>query len=92
MKIRATSTLFKKLGAALTCVLANAITACTIIGLLFISEIDPATKDSFTLYACVLYLGFPITVISILSTGPLLDRVTPHEKKTLIQGLNVAIF
>ena len=67
-------------------------TGCIILSLLFTAEIEPATKGSCALYVCILYVGFALTITSNLSTGPMLDRITPLEKKTLVQGFNAAIF
>lgn len=89
---RATPKIFEKVGVALSCVIANIMTACVILSLIFTANIEPPTNASFALYVCILYIGFPLAVISNLTTGPMLDRVTPLEKKTMLQGVNAAIF
>ena len=71
--------------------MANTMTAVVIIAMLFTAEMKPATSGSFTLYTCIIYLGFPLTVISNMTTGPMLDRITPVEKKTVIQGVMVSL-
>jgi len=88
---RASPMIFKKIGIALSCVVANVMTSVIIISLIYVSEIA-ATKGSFALYVIILYVGFPMTIISNLTTGPMLDRVAPYEKKAIILGINAAIF
>jgi len=38
-----------------------------------------------------LYTGFPFTVISQLSTGPMLDMIAPVDKKGFAQGANTTV-
>ena len=44
----------------------------------------------YHLFVTVLYCAFPLTVISQLSTGPMLDRIAPLDQRGQIQGLNMA--
>lgn len=39
----------------------------------------------------VLYVGFPATVLSQLTTGPMLDVLAPEDKKGYLQGLNSSV-
>ena len=71
--------------------LANIFTALVVVSLYFTSAMKP-TNGSFALFASILYIGFPLTIASNLSTGPMLDRVTPLKHKTFVQGLNSAIY
>jgi hypothetical protein len=82
---------FQNAGVGLSCVLANLLTGVIILALLYVTTIEPPTTSSFALYASIMYVGFPFTVISQLSTGPMLDRITPLHKKGFIQGINGAI-
>lgn len=84
--------LYKKIGAPISCVCANVFTACVIVVLIFIAKMNPVTKGTLALYASILYIGFPLTIISMISTGPMLDRISPLNKKGTIQGVNVAIY
>ena len=47
-----------------------------------------ATTGMFALFVIVMYLGFPLTVVSQLSTGPMLDLIAPVDKIGYCQGLN----
>ncbi|KAL7532229.1 hypothetical protein ACHAWF_004057 [Thalassiosira exigua] len=85
------SKIFAKVGVVTSCVIANLITALVIIALIFVSQM-PSTKGSYIGMTSIIYFGFPLTVISNLSTGPMLDRVTPVDKKTLVQGINSSIY
>ena len=41
---------------------------------------QPATGAWFGTFVAVLYLGFPLTVMSQLTTGPMLDVIAPKDK------------
>ena len=75
----------------MTCVIANVLTGVIILGLLFAAE-QPATEGSFALFTSIVYLGVPLAVISNLTTGPMLDRVSPKDLKYFAQGLNSACY
>lgn len=71
---------FRKLGTAGGCILGNIITGITTIMLLYIG-LAPPTEASFGIFVALLYLCFPFTVISQLSTGPMLDFIAPVNKR-----------
>lgn len=81
---------FQKIGPALSAVLANLFTGTVTIVLLWISKAD-ATTATFAIFVAVLYVSFPMTVISQLSTGPMLDRISPEDQRGKIQGYNMAM-
>jgi MFS family permease len=78
---------FAKIGVAGTCVVGNAFTGLLTIALLLIGN-GPATQAAFAGFVVVLYAGFPITVFSQLTTGPMLDVLAPNDKIGFVQGLN----
>lgn len=55
---------------------------------MFLSQ--PATEGAFAAFVIVLYAGFPFTVFSQLTTGPMLDVIAPEDKIGYVQGLNNA--
>ncbi|CAB9510814.1 major facilitator superfamily protein [Seminavis robusta] len=81
---------FNKIGPAGGCVMGNALTGVATIALLLIATIEPATTATYAVFFTVLYVAFPMTVISQLSTGPMLDALSPTDKRGFTQGLNVA--
>lgn len=87
---RAGPVAFQKVGIAMTCVIANVMTALTVLALIFVVAIPP-TRGSFALFVSIVYIAFPVSVLSNLSTGPMFDRITPVEKKPMVMGLNMAI-
>ncbi|CAB9519853.1 expressed unknown protein [Seminavis robusta] len=83
--------LFQKFGPALCAVGANLLTGAVTLILLQIATLpDQPTSASYAAFVSVLYLSFPLTVISQLSTGPMLDRIAPLHQRGQIQGLNMA--
>jgi len=82
----------KKLGVAISTIISNLITAGAIIALLSVAAIDPPTHSSFVLYATIIYATFPFALLSQLSSGAMLDRVTPHDQKSLAQGINNSLY
>ncbi len=82
----------KKLGIAIFTVTSNVITAGAIVALLFVAAIEPPTHSSFILYATIIYATFPLALLSQLSSGAMLDRVTPHDQKSLAQGINNSLY
>ena len=82
-----TPSVFRKIGVAGTCVLGNLLTACLTIALLLIGN-GPATRGAFAGFVTVMYGGFPFTVFSQLTTGPMLDVLAPEDKIGYVQGLN----
>jgi hypothetical protein len=61
------------------------------IALLQIVLIAPATNSTYAGFVTLLYAGFPFTMISQLSTGPMLDMIAPADKRGLAQGLNQSV-
>lgn len=84
-----TPRIFANIGVAATCVMGNILTGCLTIALLFIGN-GPAKESYFITFVCVLYVGFPFTVFSQLTTGPMLDCLAPVDKLGYVQGLNSA--
>ncbi|CAB9500689.1 major facilitator superfamily [Seminavis robusta] len=82
--------LFKKFGPALIASLSNLLTGAVTIALLHIGLMQPATTTTFAVFIVVMYLAFPLTVISQVSTGPMLDRIAPESRRGQIQGFNAA--
>mmetsp|Transcript_50181 Transcript_50181/g.76356 ORF Transcript_50181/g.76356 Transcript_50181/m.76356 type:complete len:724 (+) Transcript_50181:93-2264(+) len=80
---------FKWLGVAGTCVAGNLMTAAVTFALLMIGN-GAATTGMFGLFVFVMYGGFPFTVFSQLTTGPMLDVIAPIDKIGYVQGLNNA--
>lgn len=78
---------YARVGTAGGCMLGNIITGCVTSALLVIGLQTPSNA-LFGVFITILYVGFPFTVISQLSTGPMLDCIAPPEKRGSIQGLN----
>jgi MFS family permease len=83
---------FQKIGLASTCVLGNIVTGIVTIALLLIANIEKATTLTLIAFAIVLYVGFPFTVTSQLSTSPMLDRISPVHSRGFVQGLYTTFF
>ena len=86
-----TDPIFAKIGPAGGCVFGNLITAVGIVACFLICEIDPPTTGTLAGYVTFMYLIFPLTVVSQLSTGPMLDRLAPVNRRGLIQGINITV-
>ena len=82
--------LFQKFGPAMSAVGANLLTGAITVVLLQIANINPPTYATYCIFVTVLYLAFPMTVISQLSTGPMLDRISPLDQRGKVQGFNMA--
>mmetsp|Transcript_33746 Transcript_33746/g.81590 ORF Transcript_33746/g.81590 Transcript_33746/m.81590 type:complete len:699 (-) Transcript_33746:117-2213(-) len=82
-----TPTVFTKIGVAGTCVFGNICTAVVTSLLLLIGNL-PSTDLAFGMFVFVMYAGFPFTVFSQLTTGPMLDAIAPEDKIGYVQGLN----
>lgn len=82
---------FDKIGAAGGCVAGNVITGIVTIICMFVAYIEPATHGTFAGFIVAFYVGFPFTVLSQLSTGPLLDTIAPVHRRGMVQGLNIAV-
>lgn len=81
---------FKKFGVVGSCIWGNFFTAIQTVGLLFIAS-EKATSSSLVWFVVVLYVGYPFTVISQLTTGPMLDAIAPESQKGYVQGVNNAV-
>ena len=66
--------LFDTFGHAVSCVCANILTGGTIVALLYVATIEPATDATFGGSIAILYICLPLTAISQISTAPMLDR------------------
>ena len=87
-----TGPVFARVGAAGGCVFGNVVTAVGISACILIAtQIDPPTQSSYIGYVVFLYLINPFTVLSNLSTGPMLDMLAPKSQRGFVQGLNVTI-
>ena len=58
--------------------------------LLYIA-LAPASTATFGIFVALLYACFPFTVISQLSTGPMLEATSPADKRGLAQGVNITV-
>eukprot|EP00934_Nitzschia_sp_Nitz4_P006897 Nitzschia sp. Nitz4//scaffold25_size161228//144463//149493//NITZ4_002455-RA/size161228-augustus-gene-0.119-mRNA-1//1//CDS//3329544661//6887//frame0 len=85
----ATPAVFRVMGVAGTCVFGNLMTGVVTLVLLLIGN-AAATRGWFFVFAFACYVGFPFTVFSQLTTGPMLDAIAPVEKLGYVQGLNNA--
>ena len=85
-----TPAVFNAIGAAGGCVFGNIMTAVLIVILLVLGT---GTADNAHLagFVTAMYIGFPFTVVSQLSTGPMLDRIAPMDKRGYVQGLNSVV-
>ena len=66
--------LYDKYGPGLSCVCANALTGCIILVLLYVALLGSTTVATFAIFVTIFFISFPATVISQISTGPMLDR------------------
>ena len=82
---------FNRIGAAGGCVFGNVVTGIGIMACLLIVEIDPPSTATFGGFIAMLYGVFPMTVLSQLSTGPMLDMLSPIDRRGFTQGLNMTI-
>mmetsp|Transcript_15845 Transcript_15845/g.23536 ORF Transcript_15845/g.23536 Transcript_15845/m.23536 type:complete len:698 (+) Transcript_15845:100-2193(+) len=82
--------IYNKLGLAGGCIMGNVITGIVTIFLLYIA-LAPASTATFGIFVALLYACFPFTVISQLSTGPMLEATSPPDKRGLAQGVNITV-
>lgn len=83
--------IYNKMGLAGGCIMGNVVTGIVTIILLYVALIRPATGVNFGVFVGLLYVCFPMTVISQLSTGPMLEAITPPEKRGMSQGVNITV-
>jgi len=83
--------IYNTIGLAGGCILGNVVTGIVTIILLYIALIKPATNVTFGIFVALLYLSFPMTVISQLSTGPMLEATSPADKRGFCQGINITV-
>jgi MFS family permease len=79
--------LFRKIGLASTCVMGNVLTGLLTIVLLFVANIETPTSWTCVWFFVALYVGFPFTVLSMISASPMLDRIAPIDKRGFVQGV-----
>ncbi len=84
--------IFQRIGLASGCVVGNIVTGMLTMALLLIANIEPVSHLTFSFFICALYVGFPFTVLSQLSTSPMLDRISPTDQRGLIQGVYSSFF
>lgn len=84
--------IFQRVGLAGGCVFGNAVTGLLTAALLLIANIQPASSLTFGFFILALYSGFPFTVLSQLSTSPMLDRISPANKRGLVQGIYTTFY
>jgi len=77
-----------RIGASGCCVFGNVFTGLLTMVLLLIAGYGEATQLAFGSFVFVMYGGFPFTVFSQLTTGPMLDVIAPEDKLGYVQGLN----
>ena len=78
--------LFARFGLAAGNVFGNFSTGAITVALLYIGNVEPPTRGSFAAFICTLYIGFPFTVCSQLAISPMLDRLSPANKRGLVMG------
>ena len=83
----AASWLFERYGPALCCVVANIVTGGTALSLLFVALIEPPTALTLGVFAAIMYTMLPVTVVSQVSTGPMLDRYVYSNYRTTLSWL-----
>ena len=83
---------FQRIGLASGCVLGNVLTGLLTMALLLIANVKPATNLTFWFFAVSLYVGFPFTVLSQLSTSPMLDRLAPPNQRGFVQGIYTTFY
>ena len=83
--------IFAKIGPAGGCVFGNLVTAMGICACLYICQIEPPTTGTLAGFVVFLYMIFPLTVVSQLSTGPMLDKLAPAGRRGYAQGLNITV-
>eukprot|EP00937_MAST-01D_sp_MAST-1D-sp2_P006371 g6371.t1 len=95
--IKAAMPTFKKYGTAGGCVLGNFFTGLVLLVLLHVAKpvLDgqyPGKNGTFcAVYLAVYFIGFPLTVISQISTGPMLSAIAPPSRRGYVQGMNAAV-
>lgn len=67
-------------------------TAILILSLLLIANIPNPNYWTFAGFVVALCVGFPFTVMSQLSTSPMLDRISPVHRRGFVQGLNMTCY
>ncbi|KAL7547751.1 hypothetical protein ACHAWF_015043 [Thalassiosira exigua] len=82
--------IYNSIGLAGGCILGNIVTGIVTIILLYIG-LAPPSNATFGVFVALLYASFPMTVISQLSTGPMLEATSPPDKRGLCQGVNITV-
>jgi MFS family permease len=95
--IKAAMPTFKKYGTAGGCVVGNIFTGLVLLILVQVAKpaLDNPLGDDHAMYCgiylAVYFIGFPLTVISQISTGPMLSAIAPPSKRGYVQGMNSAV-
>ncbi len=84
--------IFQRIGLASGCIVGNVVTGLLTMALLLITNIKPASNLTFGFFIVSLYAGFPFTVLSQLSTSPMLDRISPADQRGLVQGIYTTFY
>ena len=82
--------LFQKIGVAGGCVFGNLVTGVLISVLLQLASQEPNSRYLIA-FITTLYVGFPFTVVSQLTTAPMLDVIAPLDRRGYVQGLNTFV-
>lgn len=53
--------------------------------------VKPPSTGTFGIFVALLYACYPFTVISQLSTGPMLEATSPPDKRGFSQGCNITV-
>lgn len=77
---------FARIGLAAGNVFGNFSTGVITVALLFIGNVERPTRGTFAAFVCTLYIGFPFTVFSQLAISPMLDRLSPEDKRGVVMG------
>ncbi|KAL3902705.1 MAG: hypothetical protein SGARI_005710, partial [Bacillariaceae sp.] len=83
--------MYSRIGPAGACVFGNLMTAVVIALLFLCGAVLEATRGAMIGFIVIMYVGFPMTVFSQLSTSPMLDLVSPRDKRGYVQGLNSTV-
>ena len=67
-------------------VFGNLATAFFIAILTLVAFYPDADSGMFALFLVIFFFGYPFTVCSQLTTGPMLDAIAPPERRGEIQG------
>jgi MFS family permease len=78
----------QKIGNGGAVVLGNAITAFFMLILLWIGIRMDSNSGNLALFMATFFIGYPMTILSQLTTGPMLDAIAPEKDRGAVQGYN----